>query len=94
MQRHHPLPVYRDRLSAWEQSAADPDSPEAVASVERARAEQRKDRAALLELLFDSPNFHKLFVEFFTEDPHILSLLSARVAARGMVQRHRAEQEQ
>lgn len=84
-------PMYRDPLAAWMRDSYDPKSPEAQASVERAHLAQLTERATVLEAAFadDNATFDRLFVEFFRDDPRILTVLTARCAARGAVTAYR-----
>jgi hypothetical protein len=83
---------YRDPLAQWVQSSYDPNSPESLESAERAKDAQRSERADLLQKLFaddDTRTFDRMFLEFWRDDPAILSVLTARVAAAASVRLHR-----
>ena len=78
--------MYRDALSQWQQSARDPLQPETAESIQRARDYQLAERAKHLEAVFgdDTRTFDRLFLQFFREDPRILSVMTARCCARGL----------
>jgi hypothetical protein len=83
--------VYRDPLSTYLRCQEDPEAIEARESVARARAAQRKERAAALELLFkvDGKAFAHMFAQFYLDDPEIIRELTLPVSARGTVQAYR-----
>lgn len=81
-----------DPFFTWLRDAYDPDSPEAQASVARALDAQRHERAAVLEMMLgisDPRVFMRTFLEFFQEDPAILTYLTVQCAARGAVLEYR-----
>lgn len=83
---------YRDPLQQWKQSTYDPESPEAQASAQRAHEAQRSERLTVLEKLAaanDMRMFDHLFLQFFRDDPAILTLMTGRLAAKAMVRAHR-----
>jgi hypothetical protein len=84
--------IYRDPLAQYFQQY-DPDSPEARASAARALRAQREERAVLLAQMYqaDLAVFDRMLAEFFRDDPAILTLLSAAMAARGMERRQQRE---
>lgn len=80
----------RDPLSAYLRDY-DASSPEAIASIERAKAEQRRERAhALLEAFTqDSRLFDRLFKDFACDDPGFLQYFTAHYAAEHHTRRAR-----
>ena len=87
---------YRDPLRQWAQSAYDPESPEAIESANRAKLAQLETRLGILDheaklafVTHDWRSFDRLYLEFYRDDPTILSLMTARIAAKATVRQYR-----
>jgi hypothetical protein len=86
----------RDPLGQWIQSAYDPESPESIESANRAKTVQLETRLGILNneakvavVTKDWRSFDRLYLEFFRDDPTILSLMTGRIAAKATVRQHR-----
>jgi hypothetical protein len=73
------MSIQRDPLSQHIQASYDPDSPEAIASAKRSRSIQRAERAAALQLAFDSDEewFYTLLLKFLKDDPQAVGVWTA-----------------
>jgi hypothetical protein len=83
--------VYRNRLDAWRQSAYDPTDPETIASVDRALAYNREERAKALIGMDGSPLFDDKALEFLDADAQLIWHLPTLIAARVAVLRKRRD---
>jgi hypothetical protein len=88
--------AHRDPLGQWIQAAYDPESPEAVESANRAKLAQLEIRLGMLTheaevavVSKDWRQFDRLYLEFYRDDPTILSLMTGRLAAKAAVRQHR-----